>query len=122
VALVDYFSTLHGRKYNKRIEGIDDDARQAILAHQWPGNIRELNHAVERAVLMSRDGRITLRALGIEPTQDKAPSIDAMSLEDASRILMQKALERCDGNVSKAAEQLGMSRATFYRRMKSQEP
>lgn len=119
--LADYFARMHGRKYHKPVKGLDEDTKAALLAHAWPGNIRELSHAMERAVLMCKGETLALRDLAIDSDSGGKESLDTMSIEEVEKILMQKALDRNDGNVTKAAEQLGMSRATFYRRMKSFE-
>jgi DNA-binding NtrC family response regulator len=84
--------------------------------------VRELRHAVERAVLMTTDGRVREEHLSLRPKESGAPGeavapLDGMTLEDAERFLIRKTLARCDGNVSKAAEALGLSRSALYRRL-----
>jgi DNA-binding NtrC family response regulator len=86
-----------------------------MLEHPWPGNVRELEHAVERAVLMCSTTSISRGDLTLEaPAQ---ASIEDMSIEDVEALLIRKALDRFDGNVSRAAELLGLSRSALYRRM-----
>jgi DNA-binding NtrC family response regulator len=116
--LAGHFISQNACKYKKRIASLDDEARNAVLAYKWPGNVRELAHAVERAVLMCTGSVISKRDLGLDENPDGEKNLDAMSLEQVEKILIKKALDRSDGNVSKAAQQLGMSRATFYRRLK----
>jgi DNA-binding NtrC family response regulator len=105
-------------KYGRRIEGFDDGALQVVRSYSWPGNVRELGNVIERAVLMARGASITAADLRLDtqvPTS--APSIEAMSLEDAERLLIRTALRRADGNVNAAAEALGLSRSAMYRRL-----
>jgi DNA-binding NtrC family response regulator len=97
-------------------------AVRALLEHQWPGNVRELRHAVERAVLMARGSAVTEDDLGLQ--QPRPPGATAgvdftadVTLEEAERVLIQRALARHGGNVSRAAEALGVSRSALYRRL-----
>ena len=103
------------RRYRKDITGFDAAAIKAMLAHPWSGNVRELEHAVERAVLMSAAPQITRADLALEtPAQ---ATIEDMSIEEVEALLIRKALARFDGNVSRAAELLGLSRSALYRRI-----
>ena len=111
------FLDRHARRYRKQIDGFEPTALQAMLEHPWPGNIRELDHAVERAVLMTDGSRVTADALALKPTRDGGPRIDDMSLEDVEAYLVRKALDRHGRNVNAAAEMLGLSRSAMYRRM-----
>ena len=113
--LAAHFLSLHAQRYRKRIDGFDAQAMNALLDHAWPGNVRELEHVVERAVLMSTGTTIPRSALGLQPPTEGR--IDDMSIEDVEALLIRKALVRYDGNVSKAAESLGLSRGALYRRM-----
>ena len=94
---------------------------RALLEHPWPGNVRELRHAVERAVLMARGPAVTEDDLGLQlPRAAATPAgelPDDLTLEGAERLLIQRALARHDGNVSRAAEALGVSRSALYRRL-----
>jgi DNA-binding NtrC family response regulator len=113
--LAAHFLQLHAQRYRKRIDAFDAQAMKALLDHAWPGNVRELEHVVERAVLMSTGTTIPRSALGLQPPAEGR--IDDMSIEDVEALLIRKALVRFDGNVSKAAEALGLSRGALYRRM-----
>jgi DNA-binding NtrC family response regulator len=120
--LAMYFLERHARRYGKEIGGFDSAGMQAMLDHIWPGNIRELDHAIERAVLLAqgdtvRAGDLALR-LGT-PTSNAASRFEELTLEEAERLLIQKALTRFDGNVSQAAKALGLSRSALYRRLSS---
>jgi len=112
-----HFLEAHAQKYRREFEGFDRSAMQAMLAHRWPGNVRELQHVIERAVLMSAGDKIRVEDLGLETRQSASSSLEEMSLEDAERTLIQSALARHDGNVSRAAESLGLSRSALYRRL-----
>ncbi len=107
----------HCRRYRKTLSGFEDAAIQLLLAHPWPGNIRELNHAVERAVLMASGDRIKASDLGLRSASEGARPLEEMSLEEVERFLIRKTLARCEGNAGKAAEALGLSRSAFYRRL-----
>jgi DNA-binding NtrC family response regulator len=104
-------------KYGRRIEGFDDGALQVLRGYSWPGNVRELGNVIERAVLMARGACITAADLRLDMQVSAAPSIEAMSLEDAERLLIRTALRRAEGNVNAAAEALGLSRSAMYRRL-----
>ncbi|MCK5651911.1 MAG: helix-turn-helix domain-containing protein, partial [Gemmatimonadetes bacterium] len=83
----------------------------------WPGNVRELEHAVERAVLMAQSDEIEVDDLGLRRRGEGAAHLDELTLEEAERMLIQRALERSGGNVSRAADSLGLSRSALYRRL-----
>jgi DNA-binding NtrC family response regulator len=104
-------------KYGRRIEGFDDGALQVLRGYAWPGNVRELGNVIERAVLMTRGVCITPADLRLDMQVSAAPGIEAMSLEDAERLLIRTALRRAEGNVNAAAEALGLSRSAMYRRL-----
>ncbi|MFO1500974.1 MAG: sigma-54 dependent transcriptional regulator [Verrucomicrobiota bacterium] len=111
------FLDQHCQRYRKTLVSFEDAAIQLLLNHPWPGNIRELNHAVERGVLMAQGDRIRASDLGLQGTATEARPLEEMSLEEVERFLIKKTLARCDGNASRAAEALGLSRSAFYRRL-----
>ena len=115
--LANHFFDKHAAKYRKRLEGFDESARTAMRKHGWPGNVRELDHAVERGVLMAQRPLIATGDLGLESGVEAAAQLEKMTLEDAERLLIQKALDKAQGNVSLAAEDLGLSRSALYRRL-----
>ncbi len=107
--------------YSKALTGFDKAAMQALLDHPWPGNVRELEHVVERAVLMARDGQVKESDLNLRLPAETVDRLDKMTLDDAERVLIQKALSRYDGNVSRAADALGLSRSALYRRLQKHD-
>jgi DNA-binding NtrC family response regulator len=115
--LAAHFLSRYASRYRRPIEGFDASSLRALLQYPWPGNVRELDHTVERAVLMSRNSRIEISDLGLNPARVSNLSLEEMSLEEVESILIRKALARCNGNVSQAAEALGLSRGALYRRM-----
>ena len=114
--LAERFRAQHARRYRKDLHGFDAAAVRALERHSWPGNVRELDHAVERAVLLSRGDRITAADLGLEGTP-KSRGLEEMTLEEVEEHLIRKALDRYGGNVSQAADALGLSRSALYRRL-----
>jgi len=115
--LAGHFLAAYSQRYRKPISGFDEAAMRELLAHRWPGNIRELDHAVERAVLMATSNRVTGADLGLRTGGERTYRLEEMTLEEVEALLIRKALARYDGNVTRAAEALGLSRSALYRRM-----
>ena len=115
--LANSFLVQHAEHYRKQIAGFDETARERLLQHRFPGNVRELDHIVERAVLMTQDQQICATDLGLTNGDGQPRSLEEMSLEEVEAFLIKKALARNDGNARKAAEALGLSRSAFYRRL-----
>src|SRR5437764_11618032 len=107
----------HGQRYRKELGGFDEGARDRLMQHSYPGNVRELDHVIERAVLMARGPQIKPADLGLTTAGGESKSLEDMSLEDVEAFLIKKALARNSGNARKAAEALGLSRSAFYRRL-----
>jgi DNA-binding NtrC family response regulator len=116
-ALAHHFLRQHARRYRKSLAGFEQAALQGLLDHPWPGNIRELDHAVERGVLMASGSNIRLGELGLRIDRDQSSRMEDMSLEEVEGFLIKKAMGRFDGNVSQAAKALGLSRSALYRRL-----
>lgn len=115
--LAAHFLRQHADHYRKPLMGFDEGAIKALLSHAWPGNVRELDHAVERAVLMAQTDSIRAADLGLRSGREGPPRLEEMSLEDVEALLIKKALARFSGNVSHAANALGLSRSALYRRL-----
>jgi DNA-binding NtrC family response regulator len=97
-----------------------DGVMDALVAYPWPGNVRELYNVLERALLLSQGDPVTLEDLpGLQEDTSTRRHVEAeLNLEETERVKIEKALERFDGNTEKAAQALGISRATLYRRLK----
>jgi DNA-binding NtrC family response regulator len=116
-ALAAHFLARYAARYRRPIQGLEPAALQMMMNYGWPGNVRELDHTIERAVLMARGERIEAANLGLNAQKGPAQSMDEMSLEAVEAILIRKALARANGNVSHAADALGLSRGALYRRI-----
>ncbi len=122
--LAEHFLGLFRRKYNRDVTGISREALDRLHLYHWPGNVRELEHMVERAIIMTDAN--TLQASdfffatghgsqGFEG--GAAMPLDSFNLEEVEKAVIQKAIDRHGGNISKAATELGLTRASLYRRM-----
>ena len=116
-----HFLRLHAERYRKSLSNFSAAADQLLLRHPWPGNVRELDHTVERAVLMADSDQIEADDLGLvgvgAATSLAIAGIEQLTMEEIEKLLIKKALDRYSGNVRRAAEALGLSRSTFYRRL-----
>jgi DNA-binding NtrC family response regulator len=115
--LAAHFLARHALRYRRAINGFEPAALQAMLQYAWPGNVRELEHTLERAVLMSHSDKIQVSDLALAGGRPPSQNLEELSLEAVESILIRKALQRFQGNVSQAAEALGLSRGALYRRM-----
>ncbi len=116
--LANYFLRQFAQRYRKPLGGFETAAMQALVEYPWPGNVRELEHALERAVLMAQGDLVRSSDLGLRTGREGAGRVEEMSLEEVESLLIKKALARYEGNVSAAAEALGLSRSALYRRLK----
>jgi DNA-binding NtrC family response regulator len=117
--LAEHFLRKHTERYRRGNMEFTPQALEALREHGWPGNVRELDHVIERAVLMSANDSVTAFDLALQSTPDArlTARLEEMSLEEAERLLIKKALARADGNANRAAEALGVSRSALYRRL-----
>jgi DNA-binding NtrC family response regulator len=115
--LAGHFLARSATRYRRPVHGLDATALQAMLRYTWPGNVRELEHVMERAVLMCRTTEIKAADLGLNAASPNDQHLEELSLEAVEVILIRKALQRFQGNISQAAEALGLSRGALYRRM-----
>jgi DNA-binding NtrC family response regulator len=115
--LAALFLHRHSTRYRKGIGGFRPEAMQAMLGYSWPGNIRELDHSIERAVLLADQKEIQPADLSLAPPPDGAARLEALTLEEVERVLIQKAVARAGGSVTEAAKSLGLSRSALYRRL-----
>jgi DNA-binding NtrC family response regulator len=117
IPLANNFLRMHAQRYRKELVGFDETARERLLQHSFPGNVRELDHVIERAVLMARGSHLKAADLGLTSGGGESKTLEDMSLEEVEAFLIKKALARNNGNARKAAESLGLSRSAFYRRL-----
>ena len=115
--LAHVFLQQSGQKLGKGVLRISAEAMALMKVYDFPGNVRELAHVVERSILMAQGPAITAADLGLRERSESGSSLENMTMDDAERHLIQKALDRCGGNVSEAAETLGLSRSALYRRL-----
>jgi len=115
--LAQHFLSQLAQRYRNRSVAIDAEAMKALISYDWPGNVRELNHVIERAVLMAQGDTIRANDLGLQASRSGERPLEEMSLEEVECFLIKKTLARFEGNASKAAEALGLSRSAFYRRL-----
>lgn len=116
-ALAVHFLARYAERYRRPVQGFEASALQLLMQYSWPGNVRELEHSLERAVLMCRGNEVLRADLGLESQRPQSQNLEDLSLESVEAILIRKALQRFQGNVSQAAETLGLSRGALYRRM-----
>ena len=117
--LVDHFMKIYCKKYQVPVKRMTPATLKKLEKYHWPGNVRELQHAVERAVIMSEN-------TVLQPTDIFLPSVgkqadglmfESYNLEDIEKTVIRKTIEKHGGNISKAAEELGLTRASLYRRV-----
>jgi transcriptional regulator with PAS, ATPase and Fis domain len=117
--LLEHFIKIYSKKYNKPIKSISQATLNKLEKYHWPGNVRELQHSVERAIIMSD-------SMVLQPGDFLFSSAEPMgdglvfenyNLENVEKIVIQKAVSKYEGNISKAAQELGLTRSSLYRRM-----
>src|SRR6202045_3671164 len=116
-ALAGHFLARYAARYRRPVQSFDSAAVQTLMQYAWPGNVRELEHTIERAVLMCRTEEIQPADLALSSQRPQTQGLEDLSLEAVEAMLVRKALQRYQGNVSQAAEALGLSRGALYRRM-----
>ncbi len=123
--LVKHFIEQFSKENSKTIDGMSDEALDAIIEYSWPGNVRELRNCIERMVVLSRKGYLDLGSVPANIRQNardnlskKTPAADTCNIHENEKYLVAKALEETAGNISKAAEILGISRRTLHRKLK----
>ncbi|QYE34583.1 sigma-54 dependent transcriptional regulator [Polymorphobacter sp. PAMC 29334] len=119
--LLQYFLDVYRRKYGKPERSLPADVQAELVAYDWPGNVRALRHAAERAVILAEGDRFTASdfplARGLPTTSLPAPAPSDLNLDRAERHLVEQALKKHAFNISNAAAELGLTRGTLYRRM-----
>jgi transcriptional regulator with PAS, ATPase and Fis domain len=119
--LSEHFLQTYAKKYNKQIFTISESAIKKMQKYSWPGNVRELQHAIERGVIMSSGHILNAEDLFFNPgNQDKSEEsivLEELTLEEVEKMLIRKALKKFDGNITLAAQELGLTRSSLYRRL-----
>uniref|UniRef100_UPI00404B794C sigma-54-dependent transcriptional regulator n=1 Tax=Fulvivirga sp. TaxID=1931237 RepID=UPI00404B794C len=118
--LANHFLTSYTKKYRKEIMRISPEAITSLQKYHWPGNIRELQHAIERAVIMSDNQTLEVNDFFfLKGGQNSSDDVitDNLNLDDVERNVIKRAINIHDGNISKAAKELGLTRASLYRRL-----
>jgi DNA-binding NtrC family response regulator len=117
--LVDHFTQMYANKYRKKVSSVEAEAMNRLKAYNWPGNIRELQHALERAIIMSDSETLTTDDFFFltQGKHDEEMSSDSYNLEEIERNVIKRAIDKHGGNISKAAKELGLTRASLYRRL-----
>ena len=119
VPLAELFIERFAKQYDKGAMTLSEDAKQKLKEHPWYGNIRELEHAIEKAVIISEDVTISYSLFHF-PKKSLTPARDseAETLEDMELVMIRKAIDKHEGNLSAVAAQLGITRQTLYNKMK----
>jgi DNA-binding NtrC family response regulator len=115
--LAEYFLARHATRYGRSELVLGAEALEMLCAYRWPGNVRQLEHCIERAVLLARGDSIVPADLGLATSAAAGGSLDEMTLEEVEQALIRKALARSGGKVTDAAASLGLSRSALYRRL-----
>ena len=118
--LANHFLKQYSQKYRKNFTAFKPAAMELLQRYSWPGNIRELQHAIERAIIMAEGNELDSRDfffLSAKPSSEKAQTAATLNLDDMERSTIQRAIDKNGGNISKAAKELGLTRASLYRRL-----
>ena len=117
--LVSHFMTHYSKKYNRPLPALDTTALEKLKNHTWPGNIRELRHTIERAMILNDSSHFYAQDFVLSAVEPMAQTViqDSRTLEETEKQLLQKVLEKHQGNISRAARELGLTRTSLYRRM-----
>jgi transcriptional regulator with PAS, ATPase and Fis domain len=118
--LANHYLRQYAQKYRKNFQGIRPQAMDLLQRYNWPGNIRELQHAIERAIIMADGDELDSRDfffLSAKPASEKVQQSSTLNLDDMERTTIQRAIDKNGGNISKAAKELGLTRASLYRRL-----
>lgn len=117
VPLAEYFLGLYRKKYNRPVAFLHESLITQLEQYDWPGNIRELQHAIERAVILCQGKTLMPKDVFVKANAAPEQLDTGFNLEDMERNMISQALKKCNGNITDAAKELGLSRAALYRRM-----
>lgn len=117
ILLAEHFLTVYAHKYNKKVATLNRDARQRLLRHTWPGNVRELMHTIERAVLLAKGTVLCAQDFVLNDSARRASQTQTLNLERLEQEAIERAMQIAGGNVTRAAELLGITRFALYRKL-----
>lgn len=118
VPLAEHFLNIYRDKYKRPVNSLSDALITQLQKYEWPGNIRELQHAIERAVILSQGKTLQPKDVFTKNNQANDQAADTgYNLEDMERNIITQAMKKCSGNITEAARELGLSRAALYRRL-----
>jgi DNA-binding NtrC family response regulator len=117
--LANHFLKIYSKKYRKSLRGITSAALKKLMHYAWPGNVRELQHAIERAVIMTETPSLEPEDFILSPPRKKSGDLDfeTFNLDEIERIVIEKVMKQNQGNISQAAQELGLTRTSLYRRI-----
>jgi DNA-binding NtrC family response regulator len=118
--LANHFLKHYAGKYDKNVMKISEGAMARMHKHPWPGNIRELQHAIERAIILTAGTVLQPEDFNFtQPTtkEDGQLSLEQYNLEEVEKLLIRKVLKKYNGNITQAASELGLTRSSLYRRL-----
>jgi two-component system, NtrC family, response regulator HydG len=116
--LADYFLHIYAKKYNRTVTELSSAVIKQLQKHNWPGNVRELQHAMERAVILCQtDTLLPENFKGFTLNNDSITTIESLQLEEVEVLMIKKALSKHNGNITETARELGLTRASLYRRL-----
>lgn len=118
--LAAHFLKHYAVKYDKTVNKLSEGAMTRMHKHPWPGNIRELQHAIERAVILSNSSVLQPEDFNFTPVtakEDGQLNLEQYNLEEVEKLLIRKVLKKYNGNITQAASELGLTRSSLYRRL-----
>ncbi len=117
--LANHYIKIYAKKYKKTIKGISAVALKTLAQYQWPGNVRELQHAIERAIIMSDSNILEPTDFILSTHANKVSEVElnTFNLDDVEKMIIVKVLKQYQGNITQAAQELGITRTSLYRRM-----
>ena len=116
-ALAEHFLELYRDKYKRPVNSLHESLAQQLQQYDWPGNIRELQHAIERAVILSQGKMLMPKDVFVKSPAREQELDTGYNLEEMERNIITQAMKKCNGNITEAARELGLSRAALYRRL-----
>jgi DNA-binding NtrC family response regulator len=115
--LAEHFLEKFCKKYQKPLLHISSSLVKKLEAYRWPGNIRELEHAIERAVILAENNQLSSDDFLLKTSSNPQVHSQSTNLEDLEKTTIQSVIEKYKGNMSKVAKELGIGRTTLYRKL-----